>query len=232
MSNKPHAGFTLIELLMVVAIIALLAAMLMPVIGSVRAAAKKVVCAGQLRQIGLAFATYSGENRNRVPYGFSIGGSMGCWEDIVLVTLDVFPDFASCWAEKRRSQTRPDRPFPGKFTLGVCPSKDRWFLDESTSFVSTNYSINWPVMGTVGAVGYPNFSLSYFKSQARILMTVDGQFEPSGNGNYSIAGLAWVTFTDPHCVIDLRHNRQANALYLDTHIETISATSTFVTDFN
>ena len=54
-----RGGFTLIELLVVVAIIAVLAAMLMPAIGMVREMALGTKCASNLRQIHLASALYS-----------------------------------------------------------------------------------------------------------------------------------------------------------------------------
>ena len=54
-------GFTLIELLVVIAIIAVLAAILFPVLARAREAGRKTTCASNLRQIGVAFAMYTGD---------------------------------------------------------------------------------------------------------------------------------------------------------------------------
>ena len=57
-----RTGFTLIELLVVISIIAILMAMVMPAIGMVREAARASICAGQMRQFGLAFLAYNNDN--------------------------------------------------------------------------------------------------------------------------------------------------------------------------
>jgi len=55
-------GFTLIEILIVLAIIALLAALLLPVLSSVRAAGRSAACISNLRQLGQAMQQYTADN--------------------------------------------------------------------------------------------------------------------------------------------------------------------------
>ncbi len=64
-----HDGFTLIELLVVIAIISLLMGILMPVLSKVRQQAKLTMCAGNLRQVGLAIQLYAEDYDGSIPFG-------------------------------------------------------------------------------------------------------------------------------------------------------------------
>ncbi len=65
--RRPANAFTLIELLVVISIIAILAALLLPVLGRAKEAGRATVCLSNLHQIGLGLQVYVGDNRNRMP---------------------------------------------------------------------------------------------------------------------------------------------------------------------
>ena len=62
----PQRGFTLIELLIVIAIIAILAAMLMPVLRRAREKAQAIECLSNQKQLGMAWIMYYSDNQGRL----------------------------------------------------------------------------------------------------------------------------------------------------------------------
>ena len=66
---RKHLQFTLIELLVVVAIIAILAAMLLPALTKAQQKAHSIACTNNLKRIGLRYMMYGSDYNN---YGRSL----------------------------------------------------------------------------------------------------------------------------------------------------------------
>lgn len=61
------SAFTLIELLTVIAVIGVLAGLLLPALSGAREKGRRVACASNLRQIGIAIMSYASDNQNHTP---------------------------------------------------------------------------------------------------------------------------------------------------------------------
>jgi prepilin-type N-terminal cleavage/methylation domain-containing protein len=105
-------AFTLIELLVVISIIAILASMLLPAIGMVRASARQANCMSNQRQIGMALLNYTTDWDGVLPFGVDtvngypwnrvINDTLGGQENPFLATR-----LLTCPEDRRSSATWP-----------------------------------------------------------------------------------------------------------------------------
>lgn len=66
--NKFHSGFTLIELLVVVALIAVLAALLLPALSRSKTRALAIMCRNNSKQLAYMWTMYSSDNSDKLAY--------------------------------------------------------------------------------------------------------------------------------------------------------------------
>jgi prepilin-type N-terminal cleavage/methylation domain-containing protein/prepilin-type processing-associated H-X9-DG protein len=115
-------GFTLIELAVVVAVIAILAALLLPVLARAKEQGRATACLSNLRQLGIGLQLYVQDHDNRLPVMYDAPAptnSLG-------TNLTVEAVLAS---------------YAGSSNLFRCPSDEQWFERTKSSY-SWNVLVN------------------------------------------------------------------------------------------
>lgn len=185
-------GFTLIELLIVSAIIAILAALLLPTIEKVRSRARRVQCASQLRQIGIAFVSFSHDHNGEFPMKVSTNAG-GTRE---------FVQAANRFGGNLNFAFRHFQPLSNHMSdarILVCP------VDRRAN--PTNYF-----------AGLRNDTISYFvNTHAR---SGDSDSIVAGDGNLAAAAPASVPgWGQTLSWTGERHHLAGNVLFGDAHVE-------------
>lgn len=117
---KRREAFTLIELLVVVAIIAILAALLLPALGQARDTAKRISCSSRMKSVATATTMYIGDNNDQYPQQRLANNGWFWTQNLVLQSYfgaktlqGVYLPQELFGCPSRSSQALRDRPFCG-----------------------------------------------------------------------------------------------------------------------
>ncbi len=220
--------FTLIELLIVVAIIAILAAMLLPALNQARARAQFIRCSSNLKQLGTAASLYANDFDNYiVPWGVQAGSARVYWPANLqryapapglddLVARRIAGEIADKNAMKAAA-ARVTSPYR-------CPSEtgdennpkfgdDLYNVPFCGKIYSTDYTINRNVAGLAGdprtGLAFDCYKISRLTRSSRCVLLFDLQSDNNDIGQWVFETAA--VYTN----IFKRHGGRANILYVD-----------------
>jgi len=220
-------AFTLIELLVVVAILAVLAALLLPALGRAKQKALTVRCLNNTRQMSLGSAMYAGDANQVYPWTFTavVGASGVGWFNYIQPYLRS-TNVLLCPAKERAAQKfdysyvfaddKTITSYGANFQIGGCSfPANAWFVKpvKETEVVSPSLTVYLADSGTtaINSADPTKCVTPESKEKAQSWVMDD----PAGFGS------VFVTGNDPNwCGPSIRHAKRSNVGFMDGHAAT------------
>jgi prepilin-type N-terminal cleavage/methylation domain-containing protein/prepilin-type processing-associated H-X9-DG protein len=143
-----RSGFTLIELLVVIAIIAVLIALLLPAVQAARAAARRIQCVNNLKQLGIAMQNHHDVN-GTFPWG-SKSSPAQTWTFLIMPFVEQTVMYNALNQQKPATDFTNSTVVQSKLSLFNCPSDPlagaTWISTKPASIPNRskgNYVVNW-----------------------------------------------------------------------------------------
>ncbi len=224
-SARRLTAFTLIELLVVISIIALLISILLPALGAAREIGRAAACMSNLRQVGIADASYQADHDGYITPAVS---SAGTFEDVLVPYLG-----------RMRSEPGPPMRSAGQDVL-YCPTQimngnppelgywrwgNQWYKGWSGHFYG--YMNNTMVHG-FSTPDYPVQDIGQAKSPSKLLSLAElpaGRTETSGPPTTSWGKASTSNYLNPNhpnFAMGLVHKKAGNYLLMDGHVATFN----------
>jgi len=215
MNSARRRGFTLVELLVVAAVIALLIALLLPALTQSKAAAQRLRCASNLRQLGLAAQMYWDENGG---YTFRYRGAATNDGDI----------YWFGWLGRGSEGTRAFDPtygalypYLGGRGVELCPSLNYALPSFKLKARGAAYGYGYN-LHLSAPLGQPTVNLSRVSRPTDLAVLADAAqvntFQPPASPEHPmLEEFYYVNTNEP--TAHFRHRRQtANVLFCDGHV--------------
>jgi prepilin-type processing-associated H-X9-DG protein len=215
-----------VELLVVMGIIALLIAMLLPVLNVARESARSAACSANLRQLQLASLLYAGDNHGYLPPAHLdyVTTNLHRWHGTRATSEAPF-DFTS--SELRRYLQTPE--------IKKCPSFE--FVERGFEASAGGYGYNDHYLGSsIEDDGWSDDAVNRPAKLASIR-------KPAETIAFADAAMAWLnvieySFLEPPLVggspsspsIHFRHRGRANVVWLDGHVTSARMEWTYPTN--
>lgn len=194
-NGSKSLNFTLIELLIVIAIIAILAAMLLPALNKAREKARSTSCMNNMKQCGLAYLQYAGDNNETCPPATENGAQYVEWSSKLY-----YLKYLRSWSAM------------------VCPAYQP-YKEMSPGSLTCYYT--YALVGGYNSSEYYRLNKAWNLSQtpafADSMTITPGGLWPTSLGKYSQCFYVRMNRLNDDMKIHLRHNHKTNMIYLDGH---------------
>ncbi len=202
--HTQRQGFTFVEVLVVLLLVLVLAALLVPVGQGIYTRSRRVACISNLRSLSITFHNYAADNQGGVRF-LRDGGGATMWYNALRTHANFTP------AEAQRAFGCPLTPWKDTGAWNCYGMR----LDYLEAAVKDDPG--FPMVRDENGATY-GFKLRQVAVPSRFLLFADSA-TATGKQNFRIAGRGVYNGGG----ICLRHEGVANTLFLDGHVESLSA---------
>ncbi len=224
-------AFTLVEIVVAIGIIGLLTAIMLPTLGRARRRAKAVVCASNVRQLGIAWICYAGDYEGFAMPGAETTKNTYWWGMVKAEGIEHRQGFIQPYLESGLKECSvyecPQQRF-GSYGLQGKPSTEpddeKWI---TSTYGYNGYYLSPPQSGWPETRDQPWKRIATVKGPDKVFVFADTLIDLSGSlKNTSLldptdlyhsspGGNEWRK--NPHPTTCFRHNDRANVFFVDGH---------------